>query len=139
MLLEAERIDLPAMRRTQRIMARISLRVSGELNDGKPFREDSFTTAIYADGGLLQLRNPVRKGQRLKLLQEGTGQEEVCTVVNAEAVSGRFVAVRIQFSEPHPEFWHASFPPEDWTRSHPDSKFNRQARPENTMTMAVAV
>jgi hypothetical protein len=137
MLIETERIDGPVMRRTQRILARVSLLVTGELSDGMPFREDSFTTAIYADGGLLQLRNPVRKGQRLKLFQESTGQMEVGTVAHVESVSGRLVSVRVQFSEPHPEFWHASFPPANWTRSHPDSKFSRQAQPRNVMAMAV--
>jgi hypothetical protein len=130
MLLEVEKTEAPVRRRTQRILARFALHVSGELQDGKLFQEASFTTAIYADGGLLQLRNPVRKGQRLKLLQESTGQMEVCTVAQVESIPGRFISARVQFSKPHPEFWHVAFPPEDWTRTHADSKFNRPSHSE---------
>lgn len=127
MLNETEKAEMPLIRRTQRILARISLLVSGKTNDGIPFEEDSFTIALSAEGGLLRLRKSVRTGQRLSLFQAKTGQQEFCTVLHIERLDDGFSSVRIQFLEPNPEFWHITFPPDDWTPRHPDSKFNRRS------------
>jgi hypothetical protein len=127
MLIETEKAELPILRRTQRILAKIPIIVSGKINDEMPFEEESFTIAINAEGGLLQLRKSVRKCQRLSLFQAKTGQQEFCTVAHVEPIDDRFVSVRVHFLEPHPEFWHITFPPDDWTPRHPDSKFNRRS------------
>jgi hypothetical protein len=126
MFVETEKGELPVSRRTQRIFARVLLCVSGKNQDGMTFAEDTFTIAVNADGGLLQLRKAVRKGQRLNLLQTKSGQQEFCIVAHVEPIEGGFTSVRVQFLEPHPEFWHVAFPPEDWTTRHPDSKFNKR-------------
>jgi hypothetical protein len=115
MFAETEKVELPVSRRTQRIFARVLLCVSGKTNDEKPFEEETFTIAVNADGGLLQLRKAVRKGQRLSLLQTESGQQEFCIVAHVEPIEGGFISVRVQFLEPHPEFWHVAFPPDDWT------------------------
>ena len=127
MFVEAEKVESPSIRKTQRIFARVALCVSGKTQDEVPFKEESFTIAVNAEGGLLHLRKAVRKGQRLSLLQAKTGQQEFCTVAHVERIEDGFTAVRVQFLEPHPEFWHVAFPPEDWTPRHPDSKFNRRS------------
>jgi hypothetical protein len=131
MFIDTEKIELPLIRGTQRILARLPLRVSGRINK-IPFEEESFTTAVNADGALLQLRKSVRKGQGLCLLQAKTGQREFCTVAHVEPIDNDFVFVRVQFLEPHPEFWHIAFPPDDWTPRHPDSKFSRRLHLQNS-------
>jgi hypothetical protein len=130
MLIETEKGDSSLMRKTQRVLARIPLIVSGKINDGTPFEEESFTVAISAEGGLLRLQKSVRKGQRLSLLQAKTGQQEFCTVAHVEPMTDGFSSVRVHFLEPNPEFWHISFPPDNWTPHHPDSKFNRRSQIE---------
>ncbi len=132
MFVDAKGVDLPLIRRNQRVLARVRLCVSGKINDEIPFEEESFTIALHADGGLLQLRKPVRKGQRLSLLQANTGQQEFCTVAHVEPIGDGFVSVRVQFLKPHPDFWHIAFPPDDWTPRHADSKFNRQSHSQNS-------
>jgi hypothetical protein len=134
MLVEAEKTSLLPMRRTQRIFARVPLNVSGRNQDHTAFEEKTFTIAVNADGGLLRLRKAVRKGQRLSLVQELTGQQEFCVVAHVELSEDGFNSVRVQFLEAHPEFWHVSFPPEDWTPRHADSKFNH--RPESRNAVA---
>ena len=114
MVIDIEKVDLPLIRRTQRILARVPLCVSGKINDEIAFKEGTFTTAVNADGGLIQLRKPVRKGQRLSLLQVKTEQQELCTVAYIHPINDGFTSVRVQFPEPHPEFWHITFPPQDW-------------------------
>ena len=127
MFVETERAELMSNRKTQRVLARIHLNVSGKINDEIPFEEESFTIAVNAGGGLIQLRKMVQKGQRLSLLQAKTGQQAFCLVAHIEPIDGGSAAVRIHFLEPQPEFWHISFPPDDWTPRHPDSKFNRRS------------
>lgn len=126
MFVETEKMELPLLRRTQRVLARIALSVSGKINDEAPFEEECFTIAVHAQGGLLQLRKKVQRGQRLSLLRAKTGQQVYCTVAHVEPVQGGFAAVRVQFVEPQPNFWHIAFPPDDWTPRHADSKFNKR-------------
>jgi hypothetical protein len=131
MFVDAEKVDLTPMRRSQRVLARIPLCVMTKINERVPFKEESFTTAITADGGLLQLQKPVRVGQSLALLQANTGQLQFCTVAHVEHIENAFASVTVQFLQPHPEFWHVSFPPADWTPHHPDSKFKRNSLPQD--------
>lgn len=127
MFVETERAELMSNRKTQRVLARIHLNVSGKINNEIPFEEESFTIAVNAGGGLIQLRKMVQKGQRLSLLQAKTGQQAFCLVAHIEPIDDGFAAVRVHFLEPQPEFWHIAFPPDDWTPRHPDSKFNRRS------------
>lgn len=131
MFTETEKIELPLLRRTQRVLARISLSVSGKLNDEIPFEEESFTIAVNAEGGLLQLRKAVRKGQRLSLFQAKTGQQAFCIVAHIGPFDNGYAAVKVRFLEPQPEFWHITFPPDDWTPRHPDSKFNGRSHAQD--------
>lgn len=126
MFVETEKVELLPSRRTQRIFARVLLRVSGKNHDETPFEEETFTIAVNAGGGLLQLRKAVKKGQSLSLQQPKSGQQVFCVVAYAEPSEGGLTSVRVQFINPHPEFWHVSFPPDDWTPRHPDSKFNKR-------------
>jgi len=135
MFIETEKMELPLIRRSQRILARISLLVSGRINDDAAFEEESFTIAVTAEGGLIRLRKSVRKGQSLSLFQAKTGQQVVCTVAGVEPIEGGFSSVRVHFLEPNPEFWHITFPPEGWTPRHPDSKFNRRAHEEKSVAV----
>jgi hypothetical protein len=126
MLVKAEKSEQPSIRRSQRVLARIRLSVSGKIGEQPPFEEECFTIAVSAEGGLLQMRKAVQKGQRLSLLQARTGQQSLCVVVHVEPYEGGFAAVRVQFIEPQPDFWHITFPPGDWSARHADSKFKKQ-------------
>ena len=127
MFVETEKAEMASLRSTQRVLARIRLNVSGKINDEIAFEEESFTIAVNAAGGLLRLRNAVRKGQSLSLTQAKTGQRTSCTVAHVEPIAGGFSAVRVHFVEPQPGFWHIWFPPDNWTPRHADSKFNRRS------------
>ncbi len=133
MFIETEKVELPILRRTQRVLARIPLSVSGKMNDEMPFEEESFTIAVNAEGGLLQMRKAVRKGQRLCLFQAKTGQQAFCIVAHIGPFDDGCAAVKVRFLEPQPEFWHITFPPDDWTPHHPDSKFNRRSHVQDRL------
>lgn len=127
MLVETLITEFPASRRTQRVLVRVPVCVSGEMANNLPFSESTFTVAINPDGALIPLPSRVRKGQRLRLLNNKTGQEEDCVAAFIEPGEEGLANVRVQFTEPHPEFWHAVFPPRDWTPRHMDSKFRRES------------
>jgi len=61
----------------------------------------------------------VSKGQRLRLFQAKSRQQEFCVVTHVEPIEDGLTSVRVHFLEPHPEFWHITFPPDDWTPRHP--------------------
>ena len=132
MLVEAGQVELPGMARSQRILARVLLVVTGELNEGKPFQEQGATTAIYADGAILQLKNRVQGPEVEPAFGEHRPAGSLHRRCQVKTLAGRRVSARVQFSGPRPEFWHVTFPPVDWTRSHPDSKFSKAARVETS-------
>src|SRR6266446_6298839 len=80
MFVETEKMELLPIRKTQRVLVRVPLSVSGKMNDEMPFEEESFTISVNAAGGLLQLRKLVSKGQRLRLFQVKSRQQEFCAV-----------------------------------------------------------
>jgi hypothetical protein len=135
MFMETEKAEMPLLRSTHRVLARIPVSVSGKTNDEKLFEEESFTIAVNAEGGLLQMRKVVRKGQRLSLFQAKTGQRAFCIVAHVAPFDDGCAAVRVRFLEPQPEFWHITFPPDDWTPHHPDSKFNRRSPAQDRMAV----
>ena len=132
MFVETEKMELLPIRKTQRVLVRVPLSVSGKMKDEVPFEEESFTISVNAAGGLLQLRKLVSKGQRLRLFQAKSRQQEFCVVTHVEPIEDGLTSVRVHFLEPHPEFWHITFPPDDWTPRHPDSKFNRRSQLQNS-------
>ena len=73
MFIETEKAEMPLLRSTHRVLARIPVSVSGKMNDEIPFEEEIFTIAVNADGGLLQMRKAVRKGQRLSSIPGKNG------------------------------------------------------------------
>jgi hypothetical protein len=117
--------DLPTSPRTQRVLARIPVCVLGETSDNLSFQESTFTLAINPDGAQISLTRGVLKGQRLKLLNGLSGQEEDCVVALVEPREQGHANVRVQFIEPHPEFWHILFPPGDWTPRHSEPKLRK--------------
>lgn len=102
-------------RRSQRILLSVPLRVSGKHANGKPFAEFTHTLIVSAHGALIQLREPVRVGQRVNAENASTGEEIECTVVDVNPGANGVPEVGVEFTEPNPRFWRVSFPPADWS------------------------
>ena len=109
-------------RSSQRILVKISVRVSGQNTPGPPLQEDTHTLAVNAHGASILLSTPVNKGQGLTLSNVQTGAVIECVVAYVSAHQGDRLRVGVQFALPNPTFWHVAFPPDDWTPSHPDAK-----------------
>lgn len=102
-------------RRSQRVMLSVSIMVSGRRPNGSPFLERTKTLVVNAHGGLIQLREPVNKGQKLRITNLSTNEEVSCTVASIDHGSADAPEVGVGFDNDVPAFWHVAFPPDDWT------------------------
>jgi PilZ domain len=106
-------------RRTQRVIMRVPVRISGQNAVGSQFEEETHTLAVNANGALVVLSISVRKGQVLHLLNVAMFDKAECVVAHLGQRQGDLLEVGIAFRLPNPNFWRVAFPPRDW--SPPDS------------------
>jgi hypothetical protein len=115
-------------RRSQRVLMKIPVRVSGKIGIGLPFEEDAHTEAISAHGALLLVSTQVYRGQRLSLSNLQTKAALECVVAHIAKRQGEDPQVGVEFALPNPMFWHVAFPPKDWTPRHPHAKSHVKMR-----------
>ena len=109
-------------RRSQRVLMKIPVRVSGQTGPGSLFEEETHTLAISAHGALIAVSKQVSKGQRLSLSNVQTRAALECVVAHIGKREGERIQVGVEFMLPNPIFWHVAFPPKDWTPRHPHAK-----------------
>ena len=76
-------------RRSQRVLMKIPVRVSGQAGAALFFEEDTHTLAISAHGALMLVAAPVYRGQRFTLSNVQTNAALECVVVHVDKVAGR--------------------------------------------------
>jgi hypothetical protein len=110
------------LRRSQRVCLSIPIMVI-KAEAGKPHAsEETRTLIVSAHGALLELRMPVKFGDRLTLKHQKTQEELHCRVVNFGGEQSSKREVGVEFEVPSPRFWRIAFPPADWSPRGPDSK-----------------
>jgi hypothetical protein len=109
-------------RRSQRVLMKVPVRVSGQTGPGSLFEEETHTLAISAHGALIAVSKQVSKGQRLSLSNVQTRAALECVIAHIGKREGEQIQVGVEFTLPNPIFWHVAFPPKDWTPRHPDAK-----------------
>jgi hypothetical protein len=109
-------------RRSQRVLMKMPVRVSGQNVLRSPFEEETHTLAISAHGASILLSTQVYKGQRLSLSNVQTRAALECVIAHIGRREGGHIQVGVEFTLPNPMFWHVAFPPKDWTPRHPDTK-----------------
>jgi hypothetical protein len=109
-------------RRSQRVIltVAVTVRTEGGPRDSS-FEEETHTVVVNLHGALIVLKAKVAKGQKLWLMNRATKVEQLCRVANLAPVSGGKPQVGIEFLKPSPDFWHISFPPEDWVLPEPST------------------
>ena len=101
-------------RRSQRVVARIRVRVLRQDGAGETISEDTHTLVVNAHGALLILAMKVRPGETLTLENWVARDRQQIRVVRIGQKQGSKHEVAIEFSTPAPRFWHIDFPPPDW-------------------------
>lgn len=112
-------------RRSQRVLMRVPVRVSGRDRLGLPFEEETQTLAISAHGALISLSTEiqVRKGQPVAMVNSQTKAALECVIAHiGKSLGDSPRQVGMEFTLPNPTFWHVTFPPKDWTPRHPEAK-----------------
>jgi PilZ domain len=109
-------------RRSQRVLMKLPVRVSGQTGTAPAFEEEAHTLAISAHGALIALGASVYRGQRLTLANLQTKAALECVVAHIDRFQGEQIQVGVEFMLPNPTFWHVAFPPKDWTPRHPEAK-----------------
>jgi PilZ domain-containing protein len=102
-------------RRSQRVILTMAVIVRTE---GSPkeasFVEETHTLVVNMHGALIALKGKVAKGQKLRLTNRATKEEQMCRVASVAPATGGKPQVGVEFLTPSPSFWRISFPPEDW-------------------------
>jgi PilZ domain len=109
-------------RRSQRVLMRLPVRVSGQGSGASSFEEETYTLAISAHGALIAVSAPVYRGQRFTLSNMQTKGTLECVVAHIDKAPGELTRVGVEFMLPNQTFWRVAFPPKDWTPRHPDAK-----------------
>jgi hypothetical protein len=101
-------------RRSQRVLARVRVKVSCRGDVDTPLSEDTHTSVINAHGALLALAMKVRPGEVLTLRNIMSRDEQLIRVIRVAEARASKHEVAIEFTDPAPHFWHIDFPPCDW-------------------------
>ena len=102
-------------RRSQRVILSLAVKIRTEDSPKNPcFEEDTHTLVVNVHGALIVLAGKVAKGQKLRLTNRATMAEQECQVASLGPTSEGKTQIGVEFLKPSPDFWHISFPPEDW-------------------------
>jgi hypothetical protein len=108
-------------RRSQRILLAVPVVISGTRSNDAPFSERTVTQIVNAHGALVQLREPVLIGQKIKMNNVSTNEEIECSVVDISE-GNSIPEAGVSFVDSAPHLWRVSFPPADWTPRSPEAK-----------------
>jgi hypothetical protein len=106
-------VEIRDRRRSRRLAFDIPVYVYGHGPGKEPFHEEAHTLNVNANGALLLLSVPVRKGQKLLLTNQLTQQEQDCRVVFLGTKRSRTVETGVAFPATNPDFWQMHSTPEN--------------------------
>jgi hypothetical protein len=78
------------------------------------FEEETHTLIVNLHGALILLAGKVIRGQKLRMKNRATQEEQLCQVASLGSKADGKTQVGVEFLKPSPDFWQISFPPEDW-------------------------
>ena len=99
-------------RRSHRVLLHVPITISSE-EPKREFSEPTSTLVVNAHGALITLEAKVNQDQKL-LISTAASDKRPCRVVYVGPTLQGRTQYGIEFAEPAPNFWHITFPPEDW-------------------------
>ena len=111
-------------RRSRRLYLHIPVRLEWQPENQTGVSAEAETVVVNAHGALVRLDLVPTIGQTLTLQNKSANQaqEAVVVFVSKEAAKDGKFSVGVEFTKPNASFWRITFPPEDWSLSHPDAK-----------------
>jgi hypothetical protein len=101
-------------RRSQRLFIQIPVVLEGKLADKSEFSEKAQTVVVNAHGALVESGFLLESGQHVLLRNARTNEKIVSEVKLVTPGESEKYNVALEFVSPNYEFWHITFPPEDW-------------------------
>jgi len=109
-------------RRSQRLFLQVRVVVEGKLTDKSHFREETHTIVLNAHGALVEMSSALDQSQSVTLQNMRTSDKSECRVkLLTPSGAGKFNTA-LEFTNPNPNFWRISFPPDDWSIRNPEAK-----------------
>jgi hypothetical protein len=102
-------------RRSRRVLLHVPVTVSSE-DPKNEFSEQTSTLVVNAHGALITLQTKAVQNQKL-FISTSASEKRPCRVVHVGPTLQGSTQYGIEFAEPAPNFWHITFPPEDWAGS----------------------
>jgi len=102
------------LRRSQRVLLRVSIQVRWQPAGQDPIVEDATTQVVNAHGALILLAMKVKAGQKITVRNWAMPRDKECRVVHVRESPSPKKEVGIAFLQPDANFWGVEFPPEDW-------------------------
>ena len=96
-------------RRTERVLLRFPVVVSGKTKLGRPFSENAESLVVTFHGGLIAMRMLVEPGQILVLSRKNRPEEVNCKVVYVGKITDGKTEVGVEFDNPNRTFWGITF------------------------------
>jgi hypothetical protein len=98
-------------RRCQRFPFTIPVKVYGRTPRNRPFRDITATMAVSLYGGLLDMKSPVKLGQKILVVNSFTDEGRECRVVSVDSKRRGRRKVAVEFANAEGDFWHVYSPP----------------------------
>jgi hypothetical protein len=102
-------------RRSHRVLLHVPITISSEEPKAE-FSEKTSTLVVNAHGALITLEAKATQNQKL-FISTGSAEKRLCRIVYVGPTLQGRTQYGIEFAEPAPNFWHITFPPEDWAGS----------------------
>jgi hypothetical protein len=104
------------VRRSGRVTLRVPLKIFEPGSNKRFLVEEACAVKVSLWGGLVALRTPVNRDQKLSVVNQATGETAESKVVYLGPMQlggGRLRLVAIEFLRPSPDFWGMVFPAVD--------------------------
>jgi hypothetical protein len=100
-------------RRSQRVMIRMPVTLRMTV-DGKEVSYPAHTVSVNSHGAMLMCAHTVAAGARLEMRNDHTHESQTCRVTRTPTQSQQSFLIPVEFAASNADFWHISFPPDDW-------------------------
>lgn len=94
-------------------MIRVAVMLHLELG-GKPAKLEAFTVAVNIHGAMVCAAQNLPMDTKLEVEHKLTREKMIGRVTRQPQSSPEGFLIPIEFESPSVDFWHISFPPEDW-------------------------
>jgi hypothetical protein len=100
-------------RRSQRVIIQVPISLEFAEN-GQPVKIAAHTVAVNIHGAMVLCSRSFEPETMLDIVNSRTNQKISSRVTRAPRESPEGFLVPVEFTEPSPNFWQITFPPENW-------------------------